>query len=528
MRFTNACLVLLEVAAGSAWGLPSREARQPEEYPQRAAAIVEAFNHSWTGYYRHAFPHDTLRPLSNGFEDDRAAWGVTVVDALSTAIVMQNPTIVNQMLDHIAKVDFSTTARPNDEISVFETNIRYLGGLLSGYDLLKGPMMNLVADQGRVDMLLRQAKSLGDTLSIAFDTPSGIPDPKLVLNPTKRISGSKRNNLAEVGTLILEWTRLSDALGDAKYAQLAERTQSYLLRPSGIPGPWPGLLGFTVSVDDGSFLDDIGGWSGGTDSFYEYLIKMYQYDPVAYGEYKDRWVAAADSTMQFLASHPTTRPGLTYLAQYHGQQKISSSSHLASFAGGNFILGGALLNENKYKAFGLALAESYFNNYAMEPVGIGPETFRWVDDKLSPDDDNNKPPPQNQEAFYKQAGFYNESPTYILRPETIESLYYAYRLTGDRKWQDMAWAAFERIQMACRAGSAYAELSDVTQPNSGAFFDEMQSFWMAETLKYLYLIFAPESEVQLQLQNGGVGSSRFVYNTEAHPLRVRGLAEKAR
>lgn len=61
-----------------------------------------------------------------------AAWGVTVVDALSTAIVMNSLDIVQPMLDHIAKIDFTTTAASNYGVSLFETNIRYLGGLLSG------------------------------------------------------------------------------------------------------------------------------------------------------------------------------------------------------------------------------------------------------------------------------------------------------------------------------------------------------------------------------------------------------------
>lgn len=63
---------------------------------------------------------------------NRAGWGVTVVDALDTAIVMNSLKIVQPMLDHIAKIDFTTTAEENYSISLFETNIRYLGGLLSG------------------------------------------------------------------------------------------------------------------------------------------------------------------------------------------------------------------------------------------------------------------------------------------------------------------------------------------------------------------------------------------------------------
>ena len=119
--------------------------------------------------------------------------------------------------------------------------------------------------------------------------------------------------------------------------------------------------------------------------------------------------------------------------------------------------------------------------------------------------------------FYDEAGFWATSAAYILRPETMESLYYAYRVTGDRKYQDMAWEAFGNMKEVAKAGSAYASVRDVTKADGGGNFDNMQSFWLAETLKYLYLIFAEESEVQVKAR----GKNTFVYNTEAHPVHVR-------
>ncbi|KAG6008885.1 hypothetical protein E4U21_003697 [Claviceps maximensis] len=521
MRLSASSLVvLLQLACAAA--LPSKRAVVPPEADHdKARAVKKAFVISWSGYYKHAFPHDTLHPVSNGHEDDRAAWGVTAVDALSTAIVMNSLEIVELILEHIAGINFSTTAEADYGVSLFETNIRYLGGLLSapGYDLLTGPYKKLGADVAKVDILLRQAKSLADSLSVAFDTPSGIPDGTVFLNPTRRNSGSQYNNIAEIGTLVLEWTRLSDLTGNKTYAQLVQRAESYLLRPTGKPEAWPGLVGTFVSTKNGTFLDSSGGWGGGDDSFYEYLIKMYVYDPVAFGEYKFRWVTAVESTIDHLMSHPTSRKSLTFLSGYNGKKTIPSSGHLAAFAGGNFILGGIVLNNDKYKHFGIALTESYFNLYFQEPSGIGPEGFRWVDSALPADDPDNKPPPAGQTDFYSQSGFYTTSGYYILRPEMFESLYYAYRLTGDKKYQDWAWWAFEKIRQDARVGDAFAELRDVTEANGGGFVDEMQSFWMAETLKYLYLIFAADGPVHVQGQGA---KNEFVYNTECHPLRVRG------
>ncbi|TQS32178.1 hypothetical protein Golomagni_07511, partial [Golovinomyces magnicellulatus] len=174
----------------------------------RANKVRLAFKEAWDGYYRHAFPHDTLTPIDNGFIDDRGEWGLTPMDALSTAIVMNEEEIVNQILDFVPTVDFTTTRKVNESISLFESTIRYIGGMVSSYDLLKGPYKRLARDPKKVDALLKQATVLADTLSIAFDTPSGIADGYIILNPERRQSGAKTSGLAEMGTLVLEWTRL--------------------------------------------------------------------------------------------------------------------------------------------------------------------------------------------------------------------------------------------------------------------------------------------------------------------------------
>lgn len=207
------------------------------------------------------------------------------------------------------------------------THVSLTYNVLLGYDLLKGPYQHLGADPKKVDALLTQAQSLADSLSVAFDTPSGVPDGQIFLNPTKKNSGATSNNIAEIGTLVLEWTRLADLSGNKTYAELAQKGESYLLRPTGVPEAFPGLIGTFVSTQDGKFLDNQGGWNGGDDSFYEYLIKMYLYDPNTFSEYKDRWVTAVESTMEHLLSHPSTRPDLTFLAEYNGQTISPSSGH---------------------------------------------------------------------------------------------------------------------------------------------------------------------------------------------------------
>lgn len=333
---------------------------------------------------------------------------------------MRNATVVNQILDHIAKIDYSKTS---DTVSLFETTIRYLGGMLSGYDLLKGPAADLVNDSTKVDMLLQQSKNLGDVLKFAFDTPSGVPYNNINITSHGN-DGATTNGLAVTGTLVLEWTRLSDLTGDQEYAKLSQRAESYLLAPQPSSGePFPGLVGSDISIQTGQFTNGFVSWNGGSDSFYEYLMKMYVYDPKRFATYKDRWVAAAESSIDHLASNPASRPDLTFLATYNKGSLGLSSQHLACFDGGSYLLGGTVLDRTDLIDFGLKLVDGCADTYQQTLTGIGPESFGW----------DEKSVPADQKEFYERAGFYVQSGAYILRPEVIESFYYAYRVTGKKQ-----------------------------------------------------------------------------------------------
>ncbi|KAL7926683.1 glycoside hydrolase family 47 protein [Trichoderma austrokoningii] len=512
MRFVSGSVVALGLVA-PAFAYPrAAGVKRGSPNPIRAAAVKAAFQTSWNAYHKYAFPHDDLHPVSDTYDDERNGWGSSAIDGLDTAILMGEAEIVSTILQRVPQVDFTTTANANESISMFETNIRYIGGMLASYDLLKGPFSGLVKNHTLVNNLLTQAESLANGLKVSFNTTSGVPDPTVYFNPTYRNSGTGSNNVAEIGTLVLEWTHLSDLTGNPLYGQLAQKGESYLLNPTGSPEAWPGLVGTFVSTSNGQFQDSNGSWSALSDSFYEYLIKMYLYDPKTFAEYKDRWVLAADSTIAHLASHPTSRQDLTFLSQYSGPTTSPQSGHLASFAGGNFILGGILLGEQKYIDFGIELTNSYFQTYNQTASGIGPEGFQWVDSANS----SSSQPPSSDAGFYSTAGFWVTTPYYILRPETLESIYYAYRITGDVKYQDIAWDAISAILNKCRAGSAYSSINDVTQANGGGASDDMESFWFAEVLKYAYLVFAEESDVQLKRSG-----NKYVFNTEAHPLRIR-------
>jgi mannosyl-oligosaccharide alpha-1,2-mannosidase len=97
-----------------------------------------------------------------------------------------------------------------------------------------------------------------------------------------------------------------------------------------------------------------------------------------------------------------------------------------------------------------------------------------------------------------------------LRPETVESLFYLWRATHDPKYRDAAWRIFTAIRQYCRVPEGYAGIRNVHSTTSEKN-DSMESFFLAETLKYLFLIFSSDDTLPLD---------RYVFNTEAHPLRI--------
>jgi mannosyl-oligosaccharide alpha-1,2-mannosidase len=158
----------------------------------------------------------------------------------------------------------------------------------------------------------------------------------------------------------LEWTKLSDLTKDQRYAKLAQNAEDYLLDPQPQAAePFPGLVGTEIDIVTGQFQPGVASWGGSSDSFYEYLLKIYMLDPQTFLKYKERWILAADSTIKYLASSPEEHPDITFLGQYNGTSGVfvPESGHMECFAGGNFLLGGMALNETKYADFGLVSRE---------------------------------------------------------------------------------------------------------------------------------------------------------------------------
>lgn len=130
---------------------------------ERQKAVKDAMIHTWKGYRQNAWLHDELLPVTKYFRDPFAGWGATLVDALDTLWIMGLEDEFLEAVEAVGKIDFTTTHL--QKIPVFETVIRYLGGLIGAYDV----------SGGKHQVLLDKAIELGDMLYGVFDTPNRMP-----------------------------------------------------------------------------------------------------------------------------------------------------------------------------------------------------------------------------------------------------------------------------------------------------------------------------------------------------------------
>ena len=296
----------------------------------RAQAIIDAYVRSWNAYDEYAFGHDQLLPLNRSFTDPWNGWGVTIVDAIDTAIVMNLTDIVTKQLSFIPTIDF--TSSPKQLVEIFDINIRYVGGLLGAYDLLNSGLFPNPYPQSDVDSLLAQAVSLSNGLAIAYNTPTGLPTGEVnftTMQPnyttfTYENVTYNATNTAQAGTFLLEWFRLSDLTGDETFRNLATKSESYLVNPSP-PPTYPGLVGTELNTDTGDFITFDGGWHSGVDSFLEYLIKSYIYDPTSAvaSSYMSFWLSAVQSTQSHIAVSPYGFPEITFLTSLSKKGEIN-------------------------------------------------------------------------------------------------------------------------------------------------------------------------------------------------------------
>ncbi|KAK4108522.1 glycoside hydrolase family 47 protein [Canariomyces notabilis] len=482
---------------------------------KRQDAVRAAFVRCWDSYKQHAWLRDELAPVRGGGKTTFGGFAATLVDALDTLWIMDLREEFYAAAAAAAQLDWANTT--DTSLNLFETTIRHLGGLLSAYDLSDEPA------------LLEKAKELGDMLYMAFDTPNRLPGFWFNFEDAK--SGIQKAGTSDPSaspcSLSLEFTRLAQLTGDAKFYDAISRITDFLERTqsqSQLPGMWPKLIDFRDERVDKEAGFSIGALA---DSLYEYLPKMAALLGGRLPNYEKMHRAAMDVVAKHLLFRPMLPPTTKQESRdilFAGDAFVHSDSdrielvpegqHLSCFAGGMFGLGGKLFNIPEHVAIGERLARGCAWAYSVFPTGLMPEIF-----ELIPCDLIEGPPcPWDEKRWQKEAGdkklakgFKNaRDPRYILRPEAIESIFLLYRMTGKEDLRDVAWSMFESVMKATKTPLANSAIADVTVDGETKKTDSMESFFLAETLKYFYLIFSPPDLINLD---------QFVLNTEAHPFR---------
>lgn len=478
---------------------PETVLKPQTKWERRKMEVRQAFLDSWHDYARHGWGNDIYQPVSQrGRDMGPSPLGWIIVDSLDTLQLME---CKEEYEDAKSWVKYELNYDDHDsDVNTFETTIRMLGGLLSAYYLTED------------ELYLERATDLGNKLSAAFNSPTGIPYSSVNLH-SGAVKGSRDGaTTAEATTLQLEFKYLAKLTGEKLFWDLSEKAMQAVdkNRPEG------GLVPIFIDPETGKYKTKLVRLGSRGDSYYEYLLKQY----LQTGEkiYLDMYEESYMGIRKYLVakSYPNH---LTFIGERPNGLDMpldSKMDHLVCFTGGLFALGATEGKpadsqlQSSWDSFhssqmilGREIAKTCYHMYHDVPAtGLSPEIVVFNTQESGTED-----------FIIRAADRHN-----LQRPETVETLYYLYKITGDEKYREWGYEIFENFIKYARVPEGkgkddrirYTCLRDVTV-NPPVLKDNMESFWLAETLKYLYLLFADEVDSKWDLQH-------IVFNTEAHPL----------
>ncbi|KAK8813069.1 hypothetical protein WA158_002661 [Blastocystis sp. Blastoise] len=424
---------------------------------------------------KYAWGKDELCPVTGGSNDNWGDISMTLLDSLDTLYLMNRTEDIQLAEDYIkAFLDFDQNAY----VSVFETTIRVLGGLLSIYEYTNNTLY------------LEKAKDMGGRLLYAFDTPSGLPHGNINLHShvPKRKTKNERVGLAEFGTLSLEFRTLSYYTHNDSFAKAINKLTYHLLSLDTQEGLFPIYFDLQRGKPHGRMIS-IGGMG---DTYYEYLLKAWIHggkkEPKLLKAYQD-----AVSGIENLLLRRNQPEHYLYAGKISGKNYAHEMNHLTCFYSGLLVLGvmhGASLNVEKDIKNAKSLAYTCYQMYMKTPTHLSPENMKFPGGKKMTVDNNGA--------------------MYLLRPETIESFYYLYTYTKDPIYIEWGWDIFKAINKICQTNHGYGSYGDVRDVERSPD-DRTETFFYSETIKYFYLLFNPKPLLDL---------NKSVLTTEAHPLRI--------
>nr|XP_020726227.1 ER degradation-enhancing alpha-mannosidase-like protein 3 isoform X5 [Odocoileus virginianus texanus] len=437
------------------------------------------FDHAYGNYMEHAYPADELMPLtcrgrvrgqepSRGDVDDALGkFSLTLIDSLDTLVVLNK---TKEFEDAVRKVLRDVNLDNDVVVSVFETNIRVLGGLLGGHSLAimlkeKGEYMQWYSDE-----LLQMAKQLGYKLLPAFNTTSGLPYPRINLKfgirkPEARTGTETDTCTACAGTLILEFAALSRFTGATIFEEYARKALDFLWEKRQRSS---NLVGVTINIHTGDWVRKDSGVGAGIDSYYEYLLKAY----VLLGDdsFLERFNTHYDAIMRYISQPPLLLDVHIHKPMLNARTWMDA---LLAFFPGLQVLKGDIRP---------AIETHEMLYQVIKKHNFLPEAFT--------------------------TDFRVHWAQHPLRPEFAESTYFLYKATGDPYYLEVGKTLIENLNKYARVPCGFAAMKDV---RTGSHEDRMDSFFLAEMFKYLYLLFADKEDIIFDIED-------YIFTTEAHLL----------
>jgi hypothetical protein len=286
--------------------------------------VKKAMQHAWTGYETYAFGNDELNPKSMSGANGWGGAGTTLVDSLDTLWLMDMKEEFHRARDWVKDHLYHNI---NKAVSVFETTIRSLGGLLSAYDWSGD------------EVFLNQAKDLGSRLFKAFNTPTGIPSSQvnLATGQSNNIPWTGNSAItAEFGTLQLEFRQLARLTGIVDYKEKTEQVYKLMNDMNPAHGLYPNFIRNYGSTPE--FGNDKLTFGAMSDSFYEYMLKIWLQGGRMEQFYRDMY----DKSMQGMYDvllQVSSPSGLVYIADRNNGVMDTKMDHLVCFMGGLLALG---------------------------------------------------------------------------------------------------------------------------------------------------------------------------------------------
>jgi len=423
--------------------------------------------------------------------------GWIIVDALDTMMIMN----LTKELNHAREwISTSLSYDKDQDVNTFETTIRMLGGLLSAHylqDVLPGMKPASGNDE---DLFLEKATDLADRLMGAYESPSGVPWASVILKRGEGIpshADGGASSTAEATTLQLEMKYLAFLTGEQQYWEKAEKVMQVVDNN----GAKDGLVPIFIYADKGYFRGNEIRLGSRGDSYYEYLIKQYLQTEKQEPVYLEMWDEALAGVKKHLITY-SKDSNFTVLAERPSGvdgELLPKMDHLVCFMPGTIALaateGLTLKEARKLPSWGkkqeedIELARELMKTcvgmYKVTETGLAAEIthFKIYDPPKMMRNEVLKSPADfdpAEDADWKTDFVIKPADTHNLqRPETVESLFYMWRITGDDIYREWGWDMFDAFARytLVENGGGFTSINDVTHvPPSTR--DNMESFWL--------------------------------------------------